>query len=237
MAGQKSAPMPANASDVAENERFRERLKIAVSLHRNAAALARHIRSSESTLRQWLNGNSEPTRNNLVDFARAAGVSVGWLAAGEGPMRPGDVDIGGTDQAEFVRIPRYEIEASAGSGAFADREHAVDYMAFRAEWIRRVIGADPAQLVLITAVGDSMEPTIRSGDLLLVDISVTRVQDDAIYIVVNRDLLVVKRLQAFFSGVVTIKSDNPAYVEETLTRQDADQLRVAGRVRWISRLI
>jgi len=102
---------------------------------------------------------------------------------------------------------------------------------------RRALGADPRRLVLITAVGESMEPTIRSGDLLLIDTSIDRIVDNAIYVVVYAEHLVVKRVQRFFNGAVTIKSDNAAYVEETLAPTDAAGLRVAGRVRWIARML
>ncbi len=36
---------------------------------------------------------------------------------------------------------------------------------------------------------------------------------------------------------VPVRSNNPAYVEETLRAEDADQEQVASRVRWIGRLI
>lgn len=141
------------------------------------------------------------------------------------------------ESAGFVMIPRYDVEASAGNGAFANGEHIVDYMAFKEEFVRRTLRVAPDMLVLITAVGDSMMPTINPGDLLLIDRSVDRIIDDAIYVLVKRGELVVKRVQQFFDGAVTIKSDNGAYVEETLTAKDAEDVQVAGRVRWIGRLI
>ena len=46
-----------------------------------------------------------------------------------------------------------------------------------------------------------------------------------------------KRVQRFFGGAVVVKSDNAAYVEQTLSRTEATQVFVAGRVRWIARMI
>lgn len=137
----------------------------------------------------------------------------------------------------FVYIPRYDIEASAGHGALLDRERVVDHLAFREDFVRRTLRADPAKLVLITGIGDSMEPTIRSGDLLLVDTGIDHFLDDAIYVVAIDGALYVKRIQRFFGGAVAVKSDNPAYVEQTLSPEEAASVRVAGRVRWIGRLI
>lgn len=137
----------------------------------------------------------------------------------------------------FAMIPRYDVKASAGYGAFNDTENVVDYMAFREDWVRRTLRVDPSKLVLITAIGDSMEPAIRAGDLLLIDTGLERVIDDAIYVLVKNGELVVKRVQQFFTGAVTVKSDNDAYVEETLGPAEAKEMHVAGRVRWIGRII
>ena len=82
-----------------------------------------------------------------------------------------------------------------------------------------------------------MEPTIRSGDLLLVNTAVSRFVDDAIYVLVKGEALVVKRVQRFFRGGVTIKSDNPAYAEESMTPSEWEGVHVAGRVIWIGRLV
>jgi len=136
----------------------------------------------------------------------------------------------------YSLLPRFDVAASAGPGLFADEEQVVDWMAFRTEWIRRAVGARPSDLCLITAIGDSMEPTIRSGDLLLIDRSIDRILDDAIYVIVRAEVLVVKRIQRFFRGAVTIKSDNPSYVDETIDSAGLEDLRVAGRVRWIARM-
>lgn len=144
---------------------------------------------------------------------------------------------GSGEMPGYVLVPRYDVSASAGPGLLADSEQVVDHLAFREDWVRRSLGADPRRLVLITAAGESMEPTICSGDLLLIDTSIDRVVDNAIYVVVYAGHLVVKRVQRFFNGAVTIKSDNPAYVEETLGPDDALSLIVAGRVRWIARII
>lgn len=166
-----------------------------------------------------------------------------WASGVAGPRtkRPSS-DLGAGRAApalsdEFVFVPRYDIEASAGPGALLDQEKVVDHLAFKEDFVRRTLRADPKKLVLITGIGDSMEPTIRSGDLLLVDTGVTHFLDDAIYVISIDGALYVKRIQRFFGGAVAVKSDNAAYVEQTLSPGEAEAVRVAGRVRWIGRLI
>jgi phage repressor protein C with HTH and peptisase S24 domain len=171
----------------------------------------------------------------VQEYARARGTPIVIVSdeneaafapeTGQRPVLPG-----------YVFVPRYDVRAAAGPGALVSTENVLDYMAFRENWVR-TLGVDAGRLVLITAAGDSMEPTIRAGDLLLIDTGVTRILDDAIYVIARGGELAVKRLQRFFRGAVSIRSDNPAYAEETLAEGEVDQLRVAGRVRWIGRMV
>ena len=83
-----------------------------------------------------------------------------------------------------------------------------------------------------------VEPTIRTGDILLIDTSINRFIDDAIYVCSIDGNLMVKRIQLFVGGAVTIKSDNERdYVDQTLSGDEATAVQVAGRVRWIGRMI
>ena len=71
-----------------------------------------------------------------------------------------------------------------------------------------------------------MEPTIRAGDLLLIDTGVIEVVDDSFYVVVKGGWIVVKRLQRFLGGAVAVRSDNPQYDDETVGPDDVDKLHV-----------
>lgn len=193
---------------------------------------------------QRYKGEERPLPERCLRAIAELGFDANWLLTGEGEMKarpPGMAEeqrhLTGLPAAGYVTVPRYDIDGSCGPGRVWDTEEVVDYMAFREDWVRRVLRADPRKLALIGASGDSMEPTIRAGDLLLVDTSVETILDDAIYTVVVGDRLVVKRLQRFFNGAVAVKSDNPAYEAETLGPEEAATLRVAGRIRWIGRLL
>ena len=209
------------------------RLREVEKRFKNRAAAAEAAGVAKSTLQNWVEGKTDPSFEGLVRLSDAAGVSVEWLATGHSPSERVLPSL----DPDFVMIPRYEVETSAGPGALMAEENVVDYMAFQAGWVRHVLHADPQRLALITAVGDSMEPTIRAGDLLLVDIGINQVVDDAIYVIAMDDHLVVKRLQRFFGGAVSVKSDNPTYAEQTLTAENLSQAYIAGRVRWIGRLV
>ena len=50
---------------------------------------ARKCNLKPATMLGYLNGTSEPNLKNLIQIARACNVTVGWLANGEQPKRPG----------------------------------------------------------------------------------------------------------------------------------------------------
>lgn len=132
-------------------------------------------------------------------------------------------------------MPRYDVAASMGNGSVIHNEQVVDHLAFRAEWVRTELGASPNNLILISAIGDSMEPSLRAGDLLLIDRSVESVRQDAIYAIAQDGELRIKRIQRLFDGSLIIKSDNPQYGPENLTVEQAERMRIVGRVVWSGR--
>lgn len=197
------------------------------------------------TVSKWVRGESKAPFYALAAFARKAGASLDWLAWGTEPafaptVASGDQPIyepgAGPLPFGFFRVPRYDVRASAGAGALNDDANIKDYLAFRESWIRVELGTSPREVLCMNAIGDSMEPTIRTGDVLLVDRAITKVADEAIYVVALEDALLLKRVQPLLGGVV-LRSDNPAYGPVSLTSAEADQLSVFGRVRWYGRVI
>ena len=84
----------------------------------------------------------------------------------------------------------------------------VDYLAFKADWMRRRISIDPKSLMLIEAVSDSMAPTIEAGDLMLVDLREPRFRHDAVYVLRAGCELSIKRIQRCPDGKLIIRNDN-----------------------------
>jgi transcriptional regulator with XRE-family HTH domain len=67
--------------------------------------LAREAGLSDGVVRQYLSGQTEPSRLALIKLARARGVAVGWLAAGESPRVPTDPHT----EAEGLRAVLLEL--------------------------------------------------------------------------------------------------------------------------------
>jgi phage repressor protein C with HTH and peptisase S24 domain len=97
------------------------------------------------------------------------------------------------------------------------------------------MGLIPKHAALISAVGDSMEPTIKEGDLLLVDLRENEVKNDAVYVIRIDDHLITKRIQRMYDSCIVIKSDNPAYNDQVIPKDAKDTPCIIGRVVWAGR--
>ena len=137
----------------------------------------------------------------------------------------------GTFAAEYALVPIYQVEVSAGYGATVETETSVARLAFRRDWLEE-IGVYESKAATVVASGDSMEPTIHDGDVLLVDTDQRQVIKDAIYVVRQESLLYVKRLQRLYDGSIRISSDNKAYASEMVPKRELGSLEVIGRVVW-----
>ncbi len=133
-------------------------------------------------------------------------------------------------------IRRRDLSVSAGNGLVAVEEGEVEALAFSRAWLlRQGINADLA--VLVRVMGDSMEPTIPEGSIVLLHVPEMFVERPGIYAFNRGDSSYIKRLvpggvrQRARPSSLTIKSDNPAYPDELVEGAAMNDIRVIGRVR------
>jgi len=191
------------------------------------------------SFRSWQDyelGKSVPGGKVFEALARI-GFNANWLLTGEGPMRRGEPapaeqlsEHTAFPGEGFVQVPRYEIAASAGGGTLVHSEQIVDYMTFRADWLRTNLGMSPDHAAVISVAGDSMEPYLTNGDLILIDMGVERIENDSVYVLQFGDALQIKRVQKKSDGTVVVKSDNTRYEPEIFHNESAERLRVVGRL-------
>lgn len=197
---------------------------------------AKRAEMSDNGLKKYLYEGTIPPIDRALRLANAAGCSFSWLMFGIGKRdetHPGVAEMPFTYAAsndEFTRIASYEVAASAGHGSDVVHEAQTEPMAFRTDWLKRE-GLEPSKLAVIRAKGDSMEPTIADGDVLLVRLTNGDTPRDGLHVLRMNDGLFVKRLQ-FDLGGVRVISDNPLYQSRDLTREQAAEMDVIGRVVW-----
>jgi phage repressor protein C with HTH and peptisase S24 domain len=139
-------------------------------------------------------------------------------------------------EGEYVQIPRLEIQLSAGHGSDQIEIEFVKQQpqAFRTEWIRKK-RLKPAKLACMYASGDSMEDRIFDGDSLVIDTGDITVVDGRVYALWYDGGERVKRLYRRPGGGLLIRSDNERkYPEIILTADEAEHVRIIGRVAQVS---
>lgn len=199
---------------------------------------------SQANVRDLESGKVKFSTLHALAIEKIHGISSNWLLDGSGGMKKGtypladglkSADFGRELGEGFVQVPRYEVAASAGGGAMIHSEQIVDHLSFKAEWVHNTLGVSVKDLALIHVTGDSMEPTLSEGDLILIDMSYRGMKDNAIYVLQLNGSLLVKRLQHKLDGGVLVKSDNAIYDSEMVPSEAVDLLNVIGRVVWCGR--
>lgn len=199
-----------------------------------------------STLNSFLERKGDPKLSMLLAISRAEGVSLEWLATGEDqrcgnaaqPIAQQACDkeleqaYSANDMDHLVKVPTFNVEASAGAGAWINAENICDYWYVPRTWLR-LERLEHAELCIINTVGDSMAPHINHGDRLLVKTNIDREKALEGVFVINLDgHLRVKRLEFTLSPIgYRVISDNELYPPEFVPAAELTQrLYVIGEV-------
>ncbi|MCE3028596.1 LexA family transcriptional regulator [Salinicola sp. DM10] len=123
-------------------------------------------------------------------------------------------------------VPMYDIEAAAGAGRIFDAER-IEATFYLPAALFEADGVDPAQVVGVTARGDSMGDTIRDREQVLVN----RAQrtPDGVFLLRMDDELRLKRVQRVAGGAWILISDNPAYERELIKPDDLASVEIIGQ--------
>lgn len=78
------------------NMELRDRIKLAItSAGLRVGQVAEGLGITQSSVSQWLSGNSGPTWENLAKLAEISGTNAEWLATGRGEMAYRAIEIDG----------------------------------------------------------------------------------------------------------------------------------------------
>lgn len=197
---------------------------------------------------------------NLTKIAEVLGVSVNWLLTGEHDHIPSeDVAAGlsnerndGPEAASPLKIfkgnipgsvPEVDARAGAGNGSVGEHEvvtlrrggsyvghKVISEWTFPTTFLRHELRLQPGGIMVLEVVGDSMSPTLETGDRVIIDTNHSRINPDGIYVIDEGDGPMVKRLQLVRQSdppQVRILSDNKNHEAYTLR---LDDIRIIGRV-------
>lgn len=213
------------------NEQRRQLLIKLIDTHFGGrlAPLARIIERDPSYVSRMLyeegKSGKKGITETMVSLIEGKTGFIGWFSGAEAPARP-------KENENSVVIPQYNIHGSMGPGAVPpDYIQVVDKLVVSNEWVKtNAKHSDPRNLAVISAYGDSMEPTFKDGDFLLIDTAIKNVVTDAVYLFTLGTEMHIKRLQRWGEDTILMISDNTKYKERQITPKDAEKFFVHGRV-------
>jgi phage repressor protein C with HTH and peptisase S24 domain len=207
----------------------------------NPNSLAEATGAKQPSIFRILEGESaDPRTSTLKPIAAFYGVSVSDLREKDlvkeiGPdnLSAHEVREEGASYGAGIVVPVMDATGSMGNGRYAPENDAiVGGVTMDPDWIRRNLTVTaPINLAIVSGYGNSMEPTYRDGDLLLVDRGVTSVKVDAVYVFTQNNELFIKTLQRRPDGTVRAISDNKTYDPWEIDAED-QSFKVLARVVW-----
>lgn len=138
-----------------------------------------------------------------------------------------------------VRIAHYDVRAAMGDGqATHDYPEMLKDIRVSPSHLRElgVEFEEHFHLKVVTGWGQSMEPTIKHRDPLIVNINVRDFVGDGVYLFVWDDLLYIKRLQVADEEHFEMISDNPRH-KDRLIRRDMTYIQARVLLVWNAHLV
>lgn len=210
------------------------------------AALAEAVDMTQQGI-QAIEAGGVKLSKKLPEIAAALRTTRTWLLEQRGPKElPGEQDDRDIDTPLRPTSGIIEIDVRAGlggGGQIDGREvrHDGDYAdpvkpeawKFPARFMREELRAAESQIIILETDGDSMWPTIGSGERIIVHTGMRTPSPDGIFAL--RDTfgnIIAKRLQVLRKGDpprVLVISDNKSHPTEEV---GLDEISIVGRVLW-----
>ena len=200
--------------------------------------LAKKLRVSTMAIGDLINNKTKKPRN-ILELAEILGVDAKWLQSGEGKLpeistalSPSELIDTQHDGRHKHRIDYLDVRAAAGLTGFenSDYPEIVSSLFLSDEGLLQIIGRKSAAGIKIVNVPtDSMEPTIRKSDWVLLDTNIDYYNGDGIYAFAIDDALFIKRIQKLVGGGYRLHSDNKDYDPQDITDEICQTAKFIGR--------
>ncbi|BBC80835.1 MAG: LexA family transcriptional regulator [Acetobacter orientalis] len=135
----------------------------------------------------------------------------------------------------YVAVPFISLKAGMGGGGYVEDQLLGQPKFFEEEFVRGALRASPCDLRVIEVEGQSMEPMLQNGDMVLVDTRRTSIIEPGIFVLFDGDGVVckwVERAHDASEPMVRIKSENTRFSPYCVP---AEQVQIIGRVVWFAR--
>nr|DAS28600.1 MAG TPA: Repressor protein CI [Caudoviricetes sp.] len=179
-----------------------------------------------------------------IDSAKAIyqkyGYSIEWILGGDKSQASVNQNNGLTsdlfsnerDLLHKHRIDYYDVRAAAGLTGFenSDYPEIISSLYLTDEGMSQLVGKKSSDgICLVNVPTDSMEPTIRKGDIVFLDTKVNAYSGDGIYAFAIDGALFIKRIQKMIGGGYRMISDNEIYPPEQISDDVCENAKFIGR--------
>jgi len=143
--------------------------------------------------------------------------------------------VGSTAGGRLDLVTVHEIDLAYGlGGTYSDGVVEAEILHFPRSWLERISTTPPPLLTFARGRGDSMEPTLQDGDIVLIDRSVRTIREqDAIWALTIGEIAMIKRVRVHGERV-SILSDNDRVPPDSVHHEEVN---VVGRIVFIGRKI
>lgn len=200
--------------------------------------LAKKLRVSTMAIGDLINNKTKKPRN-ILELAEILGVDAKWLQSGDGELpeistalSPSELIDTQHDGRHKHRIDYLDVRAAAGLTGFenSDYPEVISSLYLTDEGMLQIIGKKNANGICIVNVPtDSMEPTIRKGDIVFIDTKINAYNGDGIYAFTIDGALFIKRVQKLVGGGYRLHSDNKDYDPQDITDEICQTAKFIGR--------
>ena len=177
----------------------------------------------------------------ITELASALGVDVMWLSTGASEHKSAQkvieqsLDNYFSNERDLLhkhRIDYYDVRAAAGITGFenSDYPEIISSLYLTDEGMAQLVGKKSSDgICLVNVPTDSMEPTIRKGDIVFLDTKVNAYSGDGIYAFAIDGALFIKRIQKMIGGGYRMISDNEIYPPEQISDDVCENAKFIGR--------
>ena len=193
-----------------------------------------HVESGRKTLR--FEGAVNAARELKVSIDYLAGLTdhptpAAELAARLRALEDSEALASSTQDLPGAKpIIVHRLATAAGSGALDLDETIKTHAYFRSDWLAKM-GLQADRCRIIGVMGESMEPTLPDGCVILLDLNRTTILDGRIFVLRTEDGLIVKRAGKDDAGNWLLVSDHSDWKAVPWPRATV----VKGEVKWMAR--
>ena len=150
----------------------------------------------------------------IAYFCAKRKISINWLLFDQ------SIEIISDETEKFSKIRYFrDINASAGGGAFNFNEN-YEILYIDKKLVNKNLDA-------INVIGDSMEPTLKDGNIIFVDRNDKNIINGGIFVISTNAGIFVKRINLKSTGEIELISDNNIYPKETI---NVNEINIIGKV-------